>query len=216
MKTYQLKGSARVAIGKKAAKLTRVDGGIPAVLYGQSPIELPYNEALKAGEKIVEIGNNKGLVVTDFLVTQEDIRGLIYTPEIHIVDLELTGNRTTKAIVKEIQFHPVTDVILHIDFVEVFDNKPIVMQVPVVLEGHADGVRAGGKLNLEMRKLKVKALYNKIPEKLTVNVERLGLGKTIQIGELAFEGLELMDSKNNVVCAVKLTRAARGEAAANK
>ena len=112
--------------------------------------------------------------------------------------------------IKELQFHPVTDKILHIDFLEVTKEKAIVMEVPVVLEGHAEGVKAGGKLTLSMRKLKVKATYDQIPEKLTINVDHLGLGKTLQVGALHFEGLELMNAKNAVVCAVQLTRAARG------
>ena len=90
------------------------------------------------------------------------------------------------------------------------ETKPVVMEVPVVLEGHAEGVKAGGKLNLSMRKLKVKAVYTNIPEKLVVNIDKLGLGKTLQVGELSFEGLELVNAKNAVVCAVNLTRAARG------
>lgn len=129
-----------------------------------------------------------------------------------MVELDVEGNRKAKAIVKEIQFHPVTDEILHIDFLEVFDKKPIVVQIPVKLVGYADGVKAGGKLQLEKRKLHVKALHNAIPENLEINISRLALGKSIQVGNLHFEGLELMDAKNAVVCTVKLTRAARGAA----
>ena len=216
MKTFQLEGSPREIAGKKATKAIRKQGMIPAVLYGQAPVELPYKAALNQGEKIVEIGNNKGLIVTNFIVTAENMRNLIYTPHIYLVALNLEGGRKTKAIIKELQFHPVTDALLHIDFLEVFDGKPIVMEVPVVLEGHAEGVKAGGKMNLEMRKLRVKALYDKVPEKLTVNVENLGLGRAIQVGDLYFDGLELINAKNAVVCSVKLTRAARGiEAAKN-
>ena len=120
----------------------------------------------------------------------------------------------TVAILKDIQFHPVKDNILHVDFYQIDEAKPIVMEVPVQLEGLAEGVKAGGKLALQMRKIKVKALYNVIPEKLTVNVSHLGLGKTVKVGELSFEGLELISAKEAVVCAVKLTRAARGAAAA--
>ena len=99
---------------------------------------------------------------------------------------------------------------------EVSDKKPVVMEVPVQLEGHSEGVRAGGKLSLSMRKLKVKAIYSNIPERLVINIDNLGLGKTLQVGELHFEGLELMNAKNAVVCAVNLTRAARGAQAAAK
>ena len=214
MKTFQLEGFPREIAGKKVTKTIRKQGMIPAILYGQAPVELPYEAALNQGEKIVEIGDNKGLIVTHFVVTAENVRNLIYTPHIYLVALDLEGGRKTKAIIKELQFHPVTDALLHIDFLEVFDKKPIVMEVPVVLEGHAEGVKAGGKLNLEMRKLRVKALYEKVPERLTVNVEKLGLGKAIQVGDLHFDGLELINAKNAVVCSVKLTRAARGLEAA--
>lgn len=134
---------------------------------------------------------------------------LVYTPNIYAVELTIDGVKHM-AIMKEIQFQPVTDEIIHIDFLEVNDKKPVVMEVPVVLEGHAEGVKAGGKLTLQMRKLKVKAVYTEIPERLVINVEHLGLGKTMQVGALHFEGLELMNAKNAVVCAVQLTRAARG------
>ncbi len=118
------------------------------------------------------------------------------------------------AVLKDIQFDPVKDTVMHIDFLEVNDTKPVVVEVPVKLEGHAEGVKAGGKLTLSMKKLKVKAVYTEIPERVVVNVDNLALGKTLQVGDLHFEGLELMNAKNAVVCAVQLTRAARGAAAA--
>lgn len=213
MKTFQLEATPREVVGKKAVKAVRREGLIPAVLYGSEPVAMPYTGKLNAGDKLVDLGNGKGLIVTDFNVTKESVRGLIYTPEIHLVELNLKGNKNVKAIVKDIQFQPVTDEILHIDFLEVFDNKPVVMEVPVVLEGHAEGVKAGGKLSLQMRKLKVKANYNQIPEKLVINVDHLGLGKTMQVGDIHFDSLEIMNAKNAVVCAVQLTRAARGAAA---
>lgn len=131
---------------------------------------------------------------------------------IYVVDLNIDG-KIVNAILKDIQFHPVTDAILHVDFYQIDEAKPIVMEVPVQLEGLAEGVRAGGKLALQLRKLKVKALYNVIPERLVVDVTSLGLGKTVKVGELSYEGLELINAKEAVVCAVKLTRAARGAAA---
>lgn len=187
MKTFELKGAARENIGKKAAKSYRLENNIPCVLYG-------------------------GKEVVHFSVKDEAIRKLIYTPEVYLVNLSIDG-KTCTTILKDSQFHPVSGNTLHLDFLEVFPDKPVVVEVPVVLEGLAEGVKAGGKLVLEMRKLKVKAIYKNIPDKLVVNVQKLGLGKTIQVGELVFEGLELLNSKNNVVCAVKLTRAARGAAA---
>lgn len=192
MKTFQLSGVGRADLGKKAAKAIRQEDAIPAVLYG--------------GEATVH-----------FTVTQDAVRNLIYTPEIYVVEVTVDG-KTCNAIVKDLQFHPVTDRLLHIDLLQVFPEKAISFEVPVVLEGLAEGVKQGGKLSLEMRKLRVKALYTNIPEKLTINVAPLGLGKTIQVGELSFPNLELLNAKNAVVCAVKLTRAARGAkaAAANK
>ena len=189
MKTFELEGKgreivARSADQKRALKAMRKNNEIPAVLYG--------------GEK-----------VTHFTVTKEAVRKLVYTPEIFVVELSIDGNKTM-AIVKDMQFQPVTDEILHMDFLEVSKDKAVVMEVPVVLEGHAEGVKAGGKLSLQMRKLKVKAIYDQIPEKLVINIDNLGLGKTMQVGALHFEGLELMNAKNAVVCAVQLTRAARG------
>jgi large subunit ribosomal protein L25 len=216
MNTYQLEATPREVVGKKAAKAFRKESLIPAILYGQTPVELPYEGILTQGEKIVKFGKNKGVLVTDLTITVDSVRNLIYTPSIYLIELTVKGSKTVKAIIKDIQFHPVTDAILHIDFLEVFDDKPIVMEVPVVMEGHAEGVRSGGKLNLEKRTLRVKALHTQIPEKLTVNVEKLGLGKTIKVGDLQYDGLELMTAKNAIVCSVKLTRAARGmEAAAS-
>ena len=189
MKTFQLEGKTREiaatsADRKRALKAMRKNDEIPAVLSG--------------GEKVVH-----------FTVTKDSIRNLVYSPEIFAVELTIDGKKTM-AVVKDIQFQPVTDGILHMDFLEVSEQKPIAMEVPVVLEGHAEGVKAGGKLTLQMRKLRVKAVYTQIPEKLFINVDHLGLGKTIQVGALHFEGLELLNAKNAVVCAVQLTRAARG------
>ena len=215
MKTFVLEGNVREDLGKKAARQLRKSGFIPAVLNGGAIVTLPYEGKLAAGEKLVEIENGRGIIVTDFAVTPESVRKLVYTPDIFAVDLTI-GEKKVKAVLKDIQFHPVKDVILHMDFLEVSEDKPIVMDVPVKLEGHAEGVKAGGKLQLSMKKLRVKALYNKIPERLVINIDNLGLGKTLQIGELHFDGLELMNAKNAVVCAVNLTRAARGAAAATK
>lgn len=209
MKTFQLTAEPRTDLGKKAAKELRKSNLIPVVLNGGAVIDLPYTAALKPGEKIVEIGNNKGLITTDLTVKAEDVRKLIYTPDIFAIELNVNGE-VRNAVVKDIQFHPVKDNILHIDLLEVTDKKPVTIEVPVKLEGHAEGVKAGGKLNLSMKKIKVKALYTEIPERVVINVDHLGLGKTLQIGDLHFEGLELVNAKNAVVCAVQLTRAARG------
>lgn len=213
MKTFQLSAEPRTVLGKKAAKALRAEGKIPVVLNGGEIIELPYSGTLRDGEKIVEIGNGKGLITTDLTVTNDAVRNLVYTPDIFAIELDVHGEKHM-AILKDIQFHPVKDSILHMDLLEVFDKKPVVIDVPVKLEGHAEGVKAGGKLSLSMKKLRVKALYTEVPERLVINVDHLGLGKTLQVGDLHFEGLELMNAKNAVVCAVQLTRAARGAAAA--
>ena len=189
MKTFQLEGKTREiapcsADQKRALKAIRKNDEIPAVLYG--------------GEKVIH-----------FTVTNSAVRNLVYTPEIFAVELTIDGEKKM-VVMKDIQFHPVTDAILHIDVLEITPEKPIGMEVPVVLDGHAEGVKAGGKLQLQMRKLKVKAVYTEIPEKSVINVDHLGLGKTMQVGAIHFEGLEIMNAKNAVVCSVQLTRAARG------
>ena len=213
MKTFQLPAEARVDLGKKAAKHLRAEGKIPVVLNGGEPFELPYKGTLNPGEKIVEIENGRGIITTDLAVTNEAVRKLIYTPDIFAIELEYNGGKKT-AVLREVQFHPVKDNILHIDLLEVNETKPVVMSVPVQIEGHAEGVKAGGKLTLSMKKIKVRARYTEIPERLVINVDNLGLGKTLQVGELNFDNLELVNAKNAVVCAVQLTRAARGAAAA--
>ena len=198
MKSIEIKGSLRTETGKKAAHSLRQNNGVPCVLYGMQKDE------------------NGNQVATHFTVTVDGLRKLVYTPHIYVVDLNIDG-KIVNAIMKDIRFHPVTDAILHVDFLQINEENPIVMEVPVQLEGLAEGVKAGGKLALQTRKLKVKALYNLIPERLVVNVTNLGLGKTIKVGELNYEGLTLLNAKEAVVCAVKLTRAARGaQAAAGK
>jgi large subunit ribosomal protein L25 len=190
MKTFELKGEIRDGFGKKAAKSYRSEGLIPCVVYGGH--------------------GNENL---NFVIKQGAVRNLIYTPEVFLVNLDL-GEKKMQAILKEVQFHPVKEQILHIDFLHVFEDKPVVIEIPVRLKGLAAGVKAGGKLSLDLRKLRVRALAANLPEELVINVEKLALGKSIQVGDLSFEGLELLNAKNAVVCRVQLTRAARGDAAA--
>lgn len=189
MKSIDVKGTARTATGKKATREIRNNGCIPCNLYGE-----------KRGEN--------GLpVATNFTVTAAEVRNLVYSPDIYSVNLSIDGEEHI-AVMKELQFHPVTDQLLHIDFYEVTPEKPIVMEVPIKLNGLAEGVKAGGKLAASVRKLKVRAPYTHIPEKLNIDVTNLGLGKTIKVGELNFEGLELVTSPSVVVCQVKMTRSA--------
>lgn len=188
MKTFELKGKVREELGKKASKLHRAEDNVPCVLYGH-------------GENV------------HFTATASDLRKLIYSPEVFIVNLDVDGQKR-KAIMKELQFHPVTDKVLHIDFLEVNEKKPVVLDIPVKLEGLAEGVKAGGKLALQMRKLRVKGIYTDFPEAIVLDVTNLGLGKAIQVGAIQQDKLEILNAKNAVVAQVKLTRAARGAAAA--
>ena len=206
MKTFQLEGKPRKEIGKKAVKALRSEGLIPAVLYGHRSVELPYSGKLEDGQVLVE-NQGKGVVVTNFTVTTDAVRKLIYSPEVFIVELNIGGHKQT-AMLKDLQLHPVTDEILHIDFLAVFPDIPMTIEVPVVLDGFAAGVRAGGKLNLLSKKLKVKGLSKDIPEKLHINVENLELGKAIQIKHLNFDNLTLLNAPDNVVCVVAVTRGA--------
>ncbi|MBR5846249.1 MAG: 50S ribosomal protein L25/general stress protein Ctc [Bacteroidaceae bacterium] len=190
MKSFDLKGTARTEVGKKSTNELRKNNGIPCVLYG-------IEKEAKA-----------------FAVTTDAVRKLVYTPDIHVVNLTIDGVEC-KAVLKDIQFHPVKDTILHMDFLQIVEDKAIVMEVPTVLTGLAAGVKLGGKLQQAIRKIKVKAVYANIPEKLTVDVTELGLGKSIKVGELSFEGLELVTPAQTVVCSVAATRASR-EAANGK
>ena len=130
MKVFQLSAEARIDLGKKATKALRSEGKIPAVLNGGEIVELPYNGTLKAGEKVVEIGNGKGLITTDIVVTNDAVRKLVYTPDIYAIEIEVNGEKKM-AVLKDIQFHPVKDSILHIDFLEVNEKKPVTVEVPV-------------------------------------------------------------------------------------
>ncbi|MGN0212910.1 MAG: 50S ribosomal protein L25 [Muribaculaceae bacterium] len=213
MKTFQLEAEPRTVLGKKASKALRNDSKIPVVLNGGKIVDLPYTGKLAEGEKVVELCNNKGIITTDLTVTTEAVRKLIYSPDIYAIELTVNGQKKN-AILKDLQFHPVTDKVLHIDLLEVNDEKPVTIEVPVKLEGHAEGVKAGGKLTLSMKKLKVRAIYTAIPERIVVNVDNIKLGQSLKVGDLHYEGLELVNAKNAVVCAVQLTRAARGAQAA--
>ncbi|MDD7098949.1 MAG: 50S ribosomal protein L25/general stress protein Ctc [Paraprevotella sp.] len=194
MKSINVKGTARTATGKKATRDLRKSGGVPCNLYGENKNE------------------NGESIAMSFATTQEELRKLVYSPDIYSVNLTIDG-KECKAVMKELQFHPVTDQLLHVDFYEITEEKPIVMEVPIQMTGLAEGVKAGGKLAASVRKLKVRAPYTAIPEKLIIDVTNLALGKTIKVGELSFEGLELVTSPSVVVCQVKMTRSAMSAAA---
>ena len=186
MKQIQISGKKRETTGKKASKELRKEGMIPCNLYGEA----------KADGKPVAFS---------FVAPMSELRKLIYTPHIYLVELNIDGVNHA-AIMKEIQFHPTTDAVLHIDFYEVNESKPIVMGVPVKHIGLAQGVRDGGRMNKSIRKINVRAPYAQIPETLDIDVTKLRIGKSIKVGDLSFEDLELITSKDVVVCSIKNTR----------
>jgi large subunit ribosomal protein L25 len=195
MREITINGQKREATGKKASKLMRKEGLVPCNLYGEK----------KDGKGLPE--------AVAFSVPFTEIRKAVYTPHVYVVNINLDG-KPHKAIIKELQFHPTTDALLHADFYEVTETKPITVGIPVKLNGLAQGVRDGGKLNLSIRKIEVTAPYGKIPEILDIDVTNLALGKAIKVGELSFEGLTLATPAQVVVCSVKETRASKSAAAA--
>ena len=188
MKTFELVGTPRSEFGKKANKAIRKENLVPCNLYG-------------LGENIT------------FSVQVEDVRKLIYTPDTMVVALTI-GDVKKTAVIKELQFHPLSEALLHIDFLEINDKKPVTVEIPVQLVGHAEGVKAGGKLSLEMKKLKVNGIYTNFPDRMVVDVTELGLGKRLLVSDLHYEGLQLMNVKDACVAQVKVTRNSAAEAEA--
>ena len=197
MREISVNGQKRTETGKKASKLLRKEGLIPCNLYGENKGENGLPEALS------------------FVVPMTEMRKVIYSPHVYVVNINIDG-KEHKAIIKELQFHPTTDALLHADFYEVNEKKAITVGIPVNLKGHAQGVRDGGKLQLQIRKINVTAPYKNIPEVLEIDVTTLELGKSIKVGSLSFEGLEIATSKEVVVCSVKTTRASRSAASAEE
>ena len=216
MKTFQLNAEPRTDLGKKAAKTLRKENKIPVVLNGGKLVELKdgkYDGKLLEGEKVVPIGRDgKAVITTDLTVNFADIRKLVYSPEVFVIDLTYDGI-TKKAVLKDIQFHPVNDSILHIDLLEVHDNKPVIVEVPVHVEGHAVGVKAGGKLFLALKKVKVKGIYSDLPEDIKIDVSDFQIGHSIKVGDLKFDKYELANAKELVIAGVRATRASRDASA---
>ncbi len=182
MKTVSMSGSIRENVGKKDAKALRKAEKVPCVIYG--------------GEKQLH-----------FAVPSSDFRHLVYSPDIAFVDLDIDGTKY-KAILQDIQFHPVTDNILHADFKELVDGKNVTMAVPVKTTGLPVGVAQGGKLMVKLRKLKVKALPEFMPETITIEVAHLNIGNTVKVKEINVDNIQILDTPNAVVVAVNMTRAA--------
>ena len=195
MKEINVTGQKRTDLGKKASKLLRKEGLVPCNLYGEQKDE------------------NGKPVAMSFAVPMTELRKVVYTPHIYVINLIIDGESHT-AVMKELQFHPVTDALLHVDFYEVNDQKPLTIGIPVKLVGLAQGVRDGRRMNLSIRKINVTAPYQQIPEHLDVDVTALKIGKSIKVGELSFEGLEIATPKEVIVCSIKMTRAAQQAAAA--
>ncbi len=195
MKEINVSGQKRSGLGKKASKLLRKEGLVPCNLYGEKK------------------GENGAPEAFSFAAPMSELRKIVYTPHIYVIKLVIDGEEHT-AVLKELQFHPVTDALLHVDFYEVNDQKPITIGIPVKLCGLAQGVRDGGRMNLSIRKINVTAPYQQIPEHLDIDVTGLKLGKSIKVGELSFEGLEIATGKEVVVCSIKSTRNSRSAAAA--
>ena len=197
MKEISISGQKRENLGKKASKALRKEGFVPCNLYGEKK-------------------DDKGLpIALAFTSSFSELRKLIYTPHIYVVRINIDGTDHT-AVLKEIQFHPVTDAPLHVDFYEVNEEKPITIGIPVKLVGLAQGVRDGGRMNLSIRKINVTAPYQIIPEHLDVDVKNLRIGKSIKVGQLSYEGLDIATSKDVVVCSVKMTRNANLAAATSE
>lgn len=194
MKEISVSGKKRTETGKKASKLLRKEGLIPCNLYGEAKGENGLPEAFA------------------FVAPFNELRKAVYTPHIYVVNLNIDGVER-KAVLKELQFHPTTDALLHVDFYELNETKPLTIGIPVRLNGLAQGVRDGGRINLSIRKINVTAPYKNIPEVLDIDVTNLQLGKSIKVAELSFEGLEIATPAEVVVCSVKATRASRSAAA---
>ncbi len=187
MKSIQISAVNRAEYGKKATKGVRRTGAVPCVLYG-------------GGENVT------------FSIDEKEAGKLIYTPNSFIVELDIDGKKE-KAVLRDVQYHPVREQILHIDFYRVQEGKPVSIAVPVTLTGNAAGVKVGGKLALSSRKLIVSALENNLPDEIVVDVTELELGKTIFVGDLNVENVSFVTPATTAVCAVRVTRASRSGAA---
>ncbi len=194
MKEITLKGQHRPETGKAANRELRKKEIIPCNLYGEAR------------------GANGLPVAEAIAIPLAELRRAVYTPDVLVCNLDIDGH-LHKAVIKELQFHPVSDAILHVDFYEITDSKPITVGIPVNLVGHAQGVRDGGRLSPAIRKISVTAPYSRIPEHLDVDVTNLRIGKSIKVGELHFDGVEIATNSEVIVCSVKMTRAALSAAA---
>jgi large subunit ribosomal protein L25 len=183
MKTIEIKGSFRTELGKKSSKELRKSGNVPCVIYGK--------------EKNIH-----------FYAHENTFKNLVYTPSAHLVKLSIE-DKVYNAVLKDMQFHPVKDNILHADFIEIHDNKPVVINIPVKVSGDSAGVLAGGKLSIKRRSLKVKGLANDLPEVLPIDITNLKIHEGIKVGELSYDKIELLDPKKSMVLTIATSRVAQ-------
>ncbi len=189
MDRIKLSGTARTIGTKQDLKQLRRDGEVPCIIYGQ------------------------GIENINFSISAKELKSITHTPKSYIIEVEVAG-KTQLCIFHQAQYHPISDETLHVDFLAVSEDKPVVIDVPLNIFGNSEGVKQGGKLMVTSRKLKVCAQMDKLPNELPVDITALQLGKSIVAGELSYEGLQIVSNKNTIVCTVKMTRAALGAAAA--
>ncbi|KFF14154.1 50S ribosomal protein L25/general stress protein Ctc [Chryseobacterium soli] len=190
MKSITIQGAKRESVGKKSTKALRDAELVPCVVYG-------------------------GTEPLNFSAAEKAFKGLVYTPEAHTVSIEIDG-QTIAAVLQDIQFHPITDKILHADFYQLSADKPVVMEVPVRLTGRSKGVVAGGVLRQSFRKLKVRAIPANLPDEIVVDVTPLKIGNKLYVGGIKAEGFSFVHPDNAVVVAVKMSRnAMKGGAVAD-
>jgi large subunit ribosomal protein L25 len=182
MKTFKIEASKRVGVGKKDSKDLRKNELVPCVLYG-------------------------GKENLHFTLQELAFRNLVYSPDVFIVELNIDGKKVN-AVMQDIQFHPVSDKVIHIDFKEVFEDKPVIVNIPVETHGNSVGIKAGGKLRLRKRKLKVKGLYKNIPDALQIDISDLNIGDSYMVGDLKYDGLQLLDPARAMVVGVISSRLA--------
>lgn len=181
MQHLELKGQARQVGNKAVIKAFRRQGLVPCVFYGC------------------------GIENVLFTVSAKELKTLTDTPKAHIVDLNIDGKIYT-AVLHDIQFHPVTDECLHVDFLAVTDDKPVAINVPIVIEGHAAGVQQGGKFIQRLRNLRISGLQANLPDEITIDVNSLGLDKKIKASDVKVDGISVLTDKDAIICLVKATR----------
>ena len=192
MKHIELNGEIREASNRAAVKAIRRAGLVPCNLYGN------------------------GMENLHFTVTSKDLKSVTHTPNSYIIDIKI-GGKTYLAVLHEVQYHPVTDEALHVDFLAVAEDKPVVIDVPVKITGHSEGVKLGGKLLVSSRKIRISALLDKLPDLVEVDTTSLQIGKQIVAGDLHFEGVNIVSPKATIICSVRPTRAtAQAKAEASK